>query len=345
MFKEVSVPHPNSAGRPESTNHSTKVSETAGDGCLPQLRKRKLHRIAVMALATALLLPAAGCKTFRNLAVREAVMVSYRDMVWAKRAYNLRYGNCNRPYGDHFQNGFCAGYADTCNGGDGYVPAMPPMDYRGYQYQSAEGVQCVNAWFEGYPAGVAAAKKEKVGNYNDILVSKMIDSAVTQEKNQKNALPQNIPVVNSNGQQPLAAGRSQPPVASMMTRYDNSLNYGSATREAELPRYINDPQPFQQSAPASQSWQAAPEPISPVSTKRWQTAEPNATPAPRSAPASLNPPIVRPQESYSAPPPPPIMTGSGLQPQASNRLPAPKESATNEPVIQRTSFESTRRNR
>ena len=106
----------------------------------------------------------------------------YRDRVWAKRAYNLRYGNCERSYGNHFRNGFIEGYCDVCNGGSGYVPAMPPDSYWSNEYQCADGAKCVNAWFEGYPAGAAAAKKDAAGTYRDVYISNMINSAITQEK-------------------------------------------------------------------------------------------------------------------------------------------------------------------
>jgi hypothetical protein len=142
------------------------------------------------------------------------MLVSYRDMVWAKRAYNLRYGNCERPYGEHYYNGFCSGYADVCNGGDGYVPALPPAAYRTPRFQSADGAQCVNAWFEGYPAGVAAAKQEKVGNFNNVLVSKMIDTAVSTENNTNRLLPSDVPVTQGGKAQSNESGAkvSAPPL-------------------------------------------------------------------------------------------------------------------------------------
>lgn len=182
-----------------STKNSTRINSTAN--LKPQTAPILLvdHRkyAVILLLIGCVVMSLTGCRRFQNLAVREAVMVSYRDMVWARRAFNLRYGNCARPYGDHFENGFCAGYTDVCNGGDGYVPAMPPPDYRSFEYQSGDGVQCVNAWFEGYPAGVAAAKKEKVGNYNDVLISKMVNSAVNQDK-AKHILPGDVPIVDNN---------------------------------------------------------------------------------------------------------------------------------------------------
>lgn len=150
--------------------------------------------------AATLALPNSGCASglrLGSLGFGDALLESYRDQVWAKRAYNLRYNNCDRPYETHFQNGFIAGYCDTCNGGDGYVPALPPDDYRGFEYQSPDGAQCVKSWFEGFPAGVAAAKKDRAGEFHDIYTSRMINSAITQEKSNQ-ILPTNVPVARNN---------------------------------------------------------------------------------------------------------------------------------------------------
>ena len=135
-----------------------------------------------------------GCTSpMRRLGIVDELAIAYRDQVWARRAYNLRFANCDREFGDHFRNGFCAGYSDVCNGGDGYVPALPPEAYRGYEYQCAEGSQCVGAWFDGYPEGVAAARAEDAGTYHKMQISRMIDQAVTQDKT-PNVLPSDVPV-------------------------------------------------------------------------------------------------------------------------------------------------------
>lgn len=154
------------------------------------------NQFLVLSFALLMIAQSIGCSSISRLGVGEAIAVGYRDLVWAKRAYNLRYGNCERPYAEHFQSGFCAGYTDMCNGGDGYVPALPPADYRGYEFQSVDGAQCVNTWFEGYPAGVAAAKQDKAGNFHDVMISRMVDSAIKQE-NTKSILPQDIPIVGA----------------------------------------------------------------------------------------------------------------------------------------------------
>ncbi len=152
--------------------------------------------LSAMAVVT---LAQSGCSSsFRNLTndLNNNLLIEYRDAIWSRRAYNLRYGNCDRPFSNHYRDGFCAGYMDVCNGGDGYVPALPPSEYRGYEYQSAEGAKCVNTWFEGYPAGVAAAKQDKTGDFKDMFISKMINSAVTQD-NAKHQLPGDVPIIKS----------------------------------------------------------------------------------------------------------------------------------------------------
>lgn len=158
------------------------------------------RKLLILFFAAAMALPNMGCASglrLGSLGFGDALLESYRDRVWAKRAYNLRYNNCDRPYETHFQNGFISGYCDTCNGGDGYVPALPPEDYRGFEYQSPDGAQCVKSWFEGFPAGVAAAKKDRAGEFHDIYTSRMINSAISQG-NAKHILPNDVPVRATN---------------------------------------------------------------------------------------------------------------------------------------------------
>lgn len=155
--------------------------------------RRLFAAVMLVALAFTSLIQS-GCTTpIRRLGIIDELAITYRDRVWAQRAYNLRYANCNREYAEHFKSGFCAGYADVCNGGDGYLPALPPEQYRGYEYQCAEGSKCVDTWFDAYPAGVAAAREEKAGSYHEMHISRMIDQAVTQ-KNAPNVLPSDVPV-------------------------------------------------------------------------------------------------------------------------------------------------------
>ena len=118
----------------------------------------------------------------------------YRNHVWANRAYNLRFGNCDRQFPEHFKQGFVDGYCNVCNGGDGYVPAVPPEDYWSHQYQSPEGAKCVNTWFRAYPLGVKAAREDGAGAFQKVYISKMVQSAMVQNK-ADHVLPDDVPVV------------------------------------------------------------------------------------------------------------------------------------------------------
>ncbi len=201
---------------------------------------RRLQRNAIplgLSALAAVSLAQSGCSSsFRNLAneLNNNLLVEYRDAVWSRRAYNLRYGNCDRPFSNHYRDGFCAGYMDVCNGGDGYVPALPPPEYRGLEYQSAEGAKCVNTWFEGYPSGVAAAKQDKTGDYKDMFISKMINSAVTQD-NAKHMLPGDVPIVKPKGSldssnTSMGVSREAPPAPEVTQASDPSLATTTATQ-------------------------------------------------------------------------------------------------------------------
>ena len=194
--------------------------------------KRNLLPLGLSALA-AITATQTGCSSrIRGLGreLTDNLLVEYRDAVWSRRAYNLRYGNCDRPYGNHYRDGFCAGYMDVCNGGDGYVPALPPSEYRGYEYQCAEGAKCVNTWFEGYPAGVAAAKQDRSGDFKDMFISRMVNSAVVQDK-AKHMLPGDVPIVDSKGTRSKTPGTDvqAPPVPPTSNGSLSKVSYTAPT--------------------------------------------------------------------------------------------------------------------
>ena len=215
--------------RPKLENSGTKSSSN-------QIRQRLL----IVLFAASMVVPYSGCSsTMRlgSLGFGDALLEGYRDRVWAKRAYNLRYNNCDRPYESHFQNGFVEGYCDTCNGGDGYVPALPPNEYRGFEFQSPDGAQCVQTWFDGYPAGVAAAKKDRAGEFHDIYTSRMINSAITQDK-AKHILPNDVPVLTTNEfGNAKRTDREKEPTAKL----DNGIVGASNNGGSQSPHYVAPP--------------------------------------------------------------------------------------------------------
>ena len=165
----------------------------SNDYCKTETRKRQvlirscssnLRRLTMLTLMAVMIFGSLGCRcieTFHTAYV-DGPIRCYRDRIWAERAYNARYGKCRRSFEAHFEKGFIEGYSAVCQGGDGFVPAMPPRDYWGSEYQTADGAKCVSTWFEGYPAGAAAARQEDAGTYHKISLSKMMESAITQDE-------------------------------------------------------------------------------------------------------------------------------------------------------------------
>ena len=171
-----------------STKHVIRAVNSANR----PLTRRFLVRSS-MVIASLSMVVFSGCLAGPG-AIFDETVGGYRNHVWAHRAYNLRYGKCDRQFPEHFRQGFVDGYCDICNGGDGYVPAVPPEDYWSHQYQSPEGAKCVNTWFRAYPLGVKAAREDGAGSFQKVYISKMIQSAMVQDK-ADHVLPDDVPVV------------------------------------------------------------------------------------------------------------------------------------------------------
>ena len=154
---------------------------------------------------------------------------------------------------EHFHKGFVEGYCSVCNGGDGYIPAMPPRDYWGYEFQSSDGAQCVSAWFEGYPEGVAAARKTNAGKNADMYISSMAERAIQQEK-EGVRLASQVDIVGSGSNQPAKSTAAQPPAvesaappAPISSRQDRKSDAG---KEAVNPTALSPQVPQAPSGPS-----------------------------------------------------------------------------------------------
>lgn len=101
-------------------------------------------------------------------------VTDWRDFVWGKRAFFQRYG---RDASGPFMDGFLEGYHDMLQGGDGCLPVVPPRKYWGWKYQSAGGAASVNDWFDGYTAGVAAAKEDGLAEISQIPIASTYNGA------------------------------------------------------------------------------------------------------------------------------------------------------------------------
>jgi hypothetical protein len=289
-------------------------------------------QLLLTGIAILTLCQSVGCSGTRAFFrdINEATMLTYRDVVWSRRAYNLRYANCDRQYADHFQNGFQAGYVAISTGGDGYVPALPPQDYRAYEFQSADGAKCVNSWFEGYPAGVAAARHDKSGTYHDVLISRMINSAVQQEKSEA-ILPSNVPIATVDRTPVVPATNAQNNMqASFQDRVQNYRTQASAL--AQQRQYV--PPRAKATPPAPSLNQMGTNQVAtpgPMAAQRYTPPQANTLPPvtrPKSVQSnSYKPPVGTNQTSVSAP-----MNARQYMPQAHPAMPEYSIMKTNEPL-------------
>ena len=320
-----------------------------------EVTSRRLFAATILLALAFTSLTQTGCtQSFRRLGIVDELAIKYRDTVWAQRAFNLRFANCNREYADHFKSGFCAGYSDVSNGGDGFLPALPPVAYQGYEYQCAEGSKCVDTWFSGYPAGVAAAREEKAGNYHEMHISRMIDRAVTQSK-ATNVLPSDVPVnkpsatllppprdnamakqLNDYGGQPktyvpektpIQTVKAKPPVATPPMKFADT----PAVKANEPAQQIVRQAPQTKLPPIVQSTVTTQPPAAKTAMLPPIVTAPKSAPVYRSdstpAPTSAVPPIIRSQKPLaSTSNRSPVIRGRKIDPVAnvsSNEMPLP----------------------
>ena len=127
----------------------------------------------LLALCITCLMP--GCVPWaRGLRTIDETVTDWRDFVWGKRAFFQRYG---KDSSGPFMDGFLEGYHDMLQGGDGCLPVVPPRRYWNWKYQSAGGQGAVNDWFNGYSAGVTAAREDGLANLYRVPVSSQYNGA------------------------------------------------------------------------------------------------------------------------------------------------------------------------
>ena len=113
-----------------------------------------------------------GYRAVKHSSSLDNCMIGYRNRVLAARAWHER-AHCYKKhrFKNDFEAGFLQGYADVANGGNGCVPAVAPAQYLGWRYQSADGQGAINAFFQGYPLGAAAAEADGIGHWGDVRPS------------------------------------------------------------------------------------------------------------------------------------------------------------------------------
>lgn len=110
-----------------------------------------------------------------------------QEKIWAKRAFHLRFGHCERVHADHFRAGFVAGYCDVCDGKGGQIPTLPPEKYWGFNYRNQDGAAMQQAWFAGFESGAESAKTDGSGSYKGIQIPRQVQEAITQAEEFENS--------------------------------------------------------------------------------------------------------------------------------------------------------------
>ncbi len=140
---------------------------------------RRRMALAAVALGTV----SAGCGTLgedlaRNvteapLQAADECRPSLRDRQFARAAWlGVRGAHANQPYAPDYADGFQAGFAEYLDvGGNGQPPSVPPFRYRRARYQTPEGHQAIEEWFDGYREGAAAAQASGLREQNVIPLS------------------------------------------------------------------------------------------------------------------------------------------------------------------------------
>lgn len=111
-----------------------------------------------------------GCHSVRSHC--NDTRTDVRNCILAHNAWT-DYSECveARPHYHDFGKGYKAGYRDVLEGGKGCQPALPPECYWGPCYETVEGRQQINAWFEGYSQGALTAQQHGLANLQKLPIS------------------------------------------------------------------------------------------------------------------------------------------------------------------------------
>ena len=113
----------------------------------------------------------------------------------AARMWRDQYAHCyaNSAYSKDIRQGFIDGFVDTCNGGNGCTPLVPPQHYCGIGRKTNAG-----SWFQGYPLGVAAAESCGACNMSQSALSPALAACVRQPECTPGCIPcGNVPHVGT----------------------------------------------------------------------------------------------------------------------------------------------------
>jgi hypothetical protein len=95
-----------------------------------------------------------------------------RDASLAEEAWEEVCVRDGDAYSRHYRRGFLEGFRDYMNmGGTGDPPTLPPRSYWRIYYQSPEGHDAIQDWFDGFRHGSSVAKASGIRDYVTVPVS------------------------------------------------------------------------------------------------------------------------------------------------------------------------------
>ncbi|MEO2012772.1 MAG: hypothetical protein ABGZ53_00220 [Fuerstiella sp.] len=129
-----------------------------------------MKRLTTATLLMAIMSGLTGCAAISDCVI--SVETDMRNDVLAMKAWgqwSWAYDDLQHPW--HFSKGFKEGYRDVLNGGKGCQPTIPPQCYWKPCYQSMEGKNKINSWFDGFSHGALAAAQDGYGDMGQIPIS------------------------------------------------------------------------------------------------------------------------------------------------------------------------------
>lgn len=182
------------------------------------IQSKSLIRAVLLCAAAVGSLTSAGCQQFGNgiqyNQMCDEFFASKIAYCEAKQAWWSYRSRCSASdcLGDA-RRGFIAGYKSCAMGSDCRAPIVPERRYWSTFYQSGYGQQRINAWYEGFPMGVAAARVKGHGYHLRTPVTEEVSAyyAATSPMAMQEARDMTrLQEQEANPQQQTQAARQQP---------------------------------------------------------------------------------------------------------------------------------------
>jgi hypothetical protein len=181
-----------------------------------------------------------------------------RDKKWADEAWaKARQCDPNIPQSGDFSAGFREGFATyVYRGGSGEPPPLPPRSYRALKYQTPQGYQAIESWFDGYRYGASVARD---GGYRQLVTGPAAVPAcgpagcsppqtLPAQGTAANAVPEGAPPIDivqavSVSRQPTAQEVAEPPADDDSPSFPLTLTPPDDKPRARITGVHSKPQP------------------------------------------------------------------------------------------------------